>query len=744
MPGTSPQDTSKPQAPQMHNVSNATEPLEYDFLSVDGSADFDDEEYYEEVMMEDEDEAMEEKKKQVKSPAPKPQSVAAKKTTKQVGNSSSKKVAMAPARPKNSAGKKTSTNNVAVAAPSKAKTNAKSKAQASSTSIESVAVAAVAKPKSVAKKKTQQASNTAPAKKVAAAPARPNIVARNKTQQVNNRSSKKVASAPATPTQNSVVMRTGKTIAGTGAGAPEKRRAASACTGKAGPKQQRRAASASTGKAGPKQQRRAASASTGKAGPKQQPRNDPPASRSSGGPPTRTEHAGRAPVVNPKASSSTSSAAVAGKAPATTHQPKKQTVIRSATSFKKEPVSKSNTRKFATNSAGGGGKKSPPPTVQRPPTVQDASSSGSRGKRSVTRHKVNKKLEEEAAEKPEFTRRSKSKAVICGIVFASLVIIGACVAVYFLVLKKDSHPRAPNGGKDQVLGPTPAPTPPMTWSPTGPGETRAPTTTPSLDPTSIPSTSPILGPSPSPTRNVEDVLFNFFAQDYGVDVGATNARKAIDWLVEEAKSSNKQIKLSPKYFQRFSILALYNSLVGDDSRNVSRNRGAEKTLGTSRASDTVVLPNWGMRNQNECFWKGMTCDSEGRLTEIRLADLGLEGELPTELRYFSDLKHLDLSNNRIQGTIPEELFDLEGLQKVYLYDNQLSGSISSNIGNIWSLTHFHVSHNQLTGSIPATLGSRSKIRQIRKKYTTMEQCTLWITTLCLHVALPLVANNIFF
>jgi hypothetical protein len=60
--------------------------------------------------------------------------------------------------------------------------------------------------------------------------------------------------------------------------------------------------------------------------------------------------------------------------------------------------------------------------------------------------------------------------------------------------------------------------------------------------------------------------------------------------------------------------------------------------------------------------RGMTCDSEGKLSEIRMSDMGLDGELPTELEYLPDLKYLDLSNNDMKGTIPGEIYGLKELR----------------------------------------------------------------------------------
>lgn len=56
-----------------------------------------------------------------------------------------------------------------------------------------------------------------------------------------------------------------------------------------------------------------------------------------------------------------------------------------------------------------------------------------------------------------------------------------------------------------------------------------------------------------------------------------------------------------------------------------------------------------------CHWKGVTCSSHahpGRVTALRMRDLGLVGAISPQLSNLTYLQALDLSNNRLQGEIP--------------------------------------------------------------------------------------------
>lgn len=235
------------------------------------------------------------------------------------------------------------------------------------------------------------------------------------------------------------------------------------------------------------------------------------------------------------------------------------------------------------------------------------------------------------------------------------------------------------------------PVAPLSQAPTGsdPYPTLSPV---EFGATTVPS--PATLPSLSPTYYFEGAIRDFLFQDNTdllLSPDSLGVQKAVNWLVEEAKFAQSLIfPFNQKYLQRFGILLLYFSIFQNES-------------------------NEGVRTQDECLWKGMTCNENGMLTKIKLSKRQLNGALPSEWRLLPSLKCIDFSNNRLQGSIPEEIYDILGLEEVFLYHNDLSGTISSKIGRLWNLTHFQVSHNQLSGSIPSEIASAgSTIRQLRK------------------------------
>ena len=82
-------------------------------------------------------------------------------------------------------------------------------------------------------------------------------------------------------------------------------------------------------------------------------------------------------------------------------------------------------------------------------------------------------------------------------------------------------------------------------------------------------------------------------------------------------------------------------------------------------------------------WSGVVLDvTPGRVTELRLSDLGLDGKIPTELGSLANLLSLDLSDNRLTGVIPNELGDLSNLQELYLGGNGLAGCVPDELRDV--------------------------------------------------------------
>ena len=113
-------------------------------------------------------------------------------------------------------------------------------------------------------------------------------------------------------------------------------------------------------------------------------------------------------------------------------------------------------------------------------------------------------------------------------------------------------------------------------------------------------------------------------------------------------------------------------------------------------------------------WTGVALgEASGRVTEILLVRMGLNGRIPTELGSLSNLERLWLSGNQLTGEIPPELGGLSNLTELRLWSNQLTGEIPPELGRLSNLRHLWLWSNQLTGEIPPELGGLANLRYLR-------------------------------
>ena len=134
---------------------------------------------------------------------------------------------------------------------------------------------------------------------------------------------------------------------------------------------------------------------------------------------------------------------------------------------------------------------------------------------------------------------------------------------------------------------------------------------------------------------------------------------------------------------RAALVALYNTTDGENWTNNS---------------------NW-LTDEPLDEWYGVGTDESGRVTWLSLWDSQLNGPIPPELGYLTNLGTLDLSSNQLSGPIPSSLGNLANLMELSLGHNQLTGSIPSQLGELSNLQWLYLSGNQLTGCIPNALGS---------------------------------------
>ncbi len=147
---------------------------------------------------------------------------------------------------------------------------------------------------------------------------------------------------------------------------------------------------------------------------------------------------------------------------------------------------------------------------------------------------------------------------------------------------------------------------------------------------------------------------------------------------------------SSELTDRDILIALYNATDGDNWTNNT------KWLNDEPLGD----------------WHGVTTDTEGRVTELRLSRNQLSGSIPPELGGLSKLEYLALTGNQLSGSIPSDLGNLSNLTGLAIAGTLLSGPIPPELGSLLNLGRLYLGGNQLSGSIPPELGVLSNLMEL--------------------------------
>jgi len=109
-------------------------------------------------------------------------------------------------------------------------------------------------------------------------------------------------------------------------------------------------------------------------------------------------------------------------------------------------------------------------------------------------------------------------------------------------------------------------------------------------------------------------------------------------------------------------------------------------------------------------WFGVTTDSGGNVTGLRLPGNFLNGRIPPELGMLESLEHLDFgtyyaNSNRLTGSIPPEFGNLQNIESLSLAGARLvTGSIPPELGSLRNLDFLNLEDNaSMSGRLPREL-----------------------------------------
>jgi hypothetical protein len=143
----------------------------------------------------------------------------------------------------------------------------------------------------------------------------------------------------------------------------------------------------------------------------------------------------------------------------------------------------------------------------------------------------------------------------------------------------------------------------------------------------------------------------------------TPQNKALKWILDDISTMDGEP--NPKYLRQRYVMAVLFYATGGDT--------------TWKSNLNFLQP------EHTCRWNeqvgdaimGVQCDPNdpGTIVQLRIADNGLQGMIPVELRHLPSLLSLELADGEIGGIVPPDLGELINLQYLSLRNNRLEGNV---------------------------------------------------------------------
>jgi len=131
----------------------------------------------------------------------------------------------------------------------------------------------------------------------------------------------------------------------------------------------------------------------------------------------------------------------------------------------------------------------------------------------------------------------------------------------------------------------------------------------------------------------------------------------------------------------------------------------------------------GYANTHTCDWDGIQCDDDRKyVLGMDMRNRGLNGKLNTELGLLTQLREINLSNNKMEGTLDPVTFkSLPYLEVFNVAENDLSGEIPDELIVLPKLKKVFMSSNLFQGRLPYKSGYSDSLGEISVTYTSMSK-----------------------
>ncbi|KAJ0262192.1 Leucine-rich repeat protein kinase family protein [Hirschfeldia incana] len=192
-------------------------------------------------------------------------------------------------------------------------------------------------------------------------------------------------------------------------------------------------------------------------------------------------------------------------------------------------------------------------------------------------------------------------------------------------------------------------------------------------------------------------------------------------IVDVKENTQRAYKVYEPGYKNISLPYVLNfrfAKTADSSRGPILNameisKYLEKSDGSVDASVMADLASlysstpWGQEGGDPCLpspWSWVACntDPQPRVVTVKLSNMNLTGDIPSQLTQLTGLVELLLDGNSLTGSIPDFSRCLN-LKIIHLENNRLTGKIPSSLAKLPNLTELYLQNNMLNGKIPSSL-----------------------------------------
>lgn len=128
---------------------------------------------------------------------------------------------------------------------------------------------------------------------------------------------------------------------------------------------------------------------------------------------------------------------------------------------------------------------------------------------------------------------------------------------------------------------------------------------------------------------------------------------------------------------------------------------------------------------SESNWPGVffdTVDGELRVVDLSLLSYNMEGSLPNEIGWLTQITKIKLQRNKLSGPLPASINRLTNLTHLYISSNQFSGEFPD-IPALQKLTWIEMEFNRFTGEFPPVFSLLPKLSTLKMKYNNFDPNT---------------------